>query len=91
MLKTYSISLSVGILAGFVYAVLDVNSPAPPIIALVGLLGMQIGEHAIPLIKRSIKRQSINFHWFRHKYHHKIGDTPPPSGDKTSRISDTYK
>lgn len=53
MLKTYSVSLSVGILAGLVYAVLDVNSPAPPIIALVGLLGMQVGEHAIPLIKKN--------------------------------------
>lgn len=29
MLKTYSVSLSVGILAGLVYAVIDVNSPAP--------------------------------------------------------------
>ncbi len=84
MLKTYSVSLSVGILAGLVYAVIDVNSPAPPIIALVGLLGMQVGEHAIPLIKKIIKREPVNFHWFRHEYHHKIGDTPPPSGDKTS-------
>jgi XapX domain-containing protein len=84
MLKTYAVSLAVGILAGVIYAVLDVNSPAPPIIALVGLLGMQIGEHLIPLIKRLINRQPVNLHWFRHDYHHKIGDNPPPSGDKTS-------
>ena len=84
MLKTYSVSLSVGILAGLVYAVLDVNSPAPPIIALVGLLGMQVGEHDIQLIKKIIKREPVNFHWVRHEYHHNIGDTPPPSGDKTS-------
>ncbi|MDF7649665.1 DUF1427 family protein [Candidatus Pantoea formicae] len=84
MLKTYSVSLAVGILAGLIYAVLDVNSPAPPIIALVGLLGMQIGEHLIPLVKRLINRQPVNLHWFRHDYHHKIGDNPPPSGDKTS-------
>jgi len=84
MLKTYSVSLAVGILAGLIYAVLDVNSPAPPIIALVGLLGMQIGEHLIPLVKRLINRQPVNLYWFRHDYHHKIGDNPPPSGDKTS-------
>ena len=84
MLKTYSVSLAVGILAGLIYAVLDVNSPAPPIIALVGLLGMQIGEHLIPLTKRLVNRQPVNLHWFRHDYHHKIGDNPPPSGDKTS-------
>ncbi|WP_315315725.1 DUF1427 family protein [Pantoea vagans] len=83
MLKTYSVSLAVGILAGLIYAVLGVNSPAPPIIALAGLLGMQIGEHLIPLVKRLIKRQPVNLHWFRHEYHHKIGDNPPPSGDKT--------
>lgn len=84
MLKTYSVSLAVGILAGLIYAVLDVNSPAPPIIALIGLLGMQMGEHLIPLVKRLINRQPVNLHWFRHDYHHKIGDNPPPSGDKTS-------
>ncbi|ORM68894.1 DUF1427 family protein [Pantoea rwandensis] len=84
MLRTYSVSLAVGILAGLIYAVLDVDSPAPPIIALVGLLGMQIGEHLIPLIKRLISRQPLNLHWFRHEYHHKIGDNQPPSGDKNS-------
>ncbi|XXN66714.1 DUF1427 family protein (plasmid) [Enterobacter ludwigii] len=83
MLKSYSVSLAVGILAGLIYAVLDVNSPAPPIIALVGLLGMQIGEHLIPLIKRLVNGQPVNLHWFRHEYHHKIGDNTPPSGDKT--------
>lgn len=84
MLKTYSVSLAAGVLAGLIYAVLDVSSPAPPIIALLGLLGMQIGEHLIPLFKRLIKRQPVNLRWFRHEYSHKIGDTPPPSGDKTS-------
>ena len=84
MLKAYSLSLAMGVLAGVIYAVLDVNSPAPPIIALVGLLGMQLGEHLLPLIKRLIKRQPVNLHWFRHQYHHKIGDNPPPSGDKPS-------
>lgn len=84
MLKTYTVSLVVGALAGFIYALLDVNSPAPPIIALLGLLGMQVGEHLIPLAKRAINRQPVNLRWFRHEYHHKIGDTPPPSGDKAS-------
>lgn len=43
-----------------------------------------MGEHAIPLIKKIIKREPVNLHWFRHEYKHNIGDTPPPSGDKTS-------
>jgi XapX domain-containing protein len=33
-------ALGVGIIAGVVYVVLRVRSPAPPIVALVGLLGI---------------------------------------------------
>ena len=84
MLKTYSVSLAVGLLAGLIYAALGVNSPAPPIIALLGLFGMQVGEHLIPLAKSVIKREPVKLRWFRHEYHHRIGDTPPPSGDKAS-------
>ncbi|MGV8604273.1 DUF1427 family protein, partial [Pseudomonas aeruginosa] len=36
---TYLISLGLGLLAGALSAVLDFRSPAPPAIALVGLLG----------------------------------------------------
>lgn len=39
------LSLFAGILIGLIYALLKVRSPAPPAIALVGLLGMLIGEH----------------------------------------------
>ncbi len=46
-MKPYLLSLAVGLLAGLLYAVLKVKSPAPPAIALVGLLGMLIGEQAI--------------------------------------------
>ncbi|RRZ86799.1 DUF1427 family protein [Erwinia sp. 198] len=80
MLKIYSVSLAVGVLAGVIYAVLGVSSPAPPLVALAGLAGMQPGEHIIPLIKRLLNRQPVNLRWFRHEYHHKIGDNPPSSG-----------
>ena len=45
----YLISLGIGLLFGALYAVLDFRSPAPPAIALVGLLGMQLGEQLFPL------------------------------------------
>lgn len=35
----------------FLYYVLNVKSPAPPLVALVGLLGMVIGEQLLPFIK----------------------------------------
>ena len=37
------ISLGAGVLIGLVYALLNVRSPAPPAVALVGLLGMIVG------------------------------------------------
>ncbi|HAI06606.1 MULTISPECIES: XapX domain-containing protein [Pantoea] len=82
MMKSYAISLIVGLLAGVVYALIDVNSPAPPVIALVGLFGMLVGEQLIPLGKRLIRRQPVTLAWFRHECVPKISGTPPPGGDK---------
>lgn len=48
----YLISLAIGICVGLAYHFLDFRSPAPPLVALVGLLGMQIGENALPLLTR---------------------------------------
>lgn len=45
----YLISLGIGLLVGALYSALDFRSPAPPAIALVGLLGMQLGEQLFPL------------------------------------------
>lgn len=50
----YLISLGVGMGIGLLYSLLRVQSPAPPLIALLGLLGMVIGEHAIPTIKSQL-------------------------------------
>ncbi|WP_045046995.1 XapX domain-containing protein [Rouxiella chamberiensis] len=78
MLKSYVISLVVGILAGVIYGCMAINSPAPPIIALLGLFGMLVGEQIIPLLKRIIKRQPVTMAWFRHECVPKISGTPPP-------------
>ncbi len=43
----YLISLLMGLAVGVAYGLLHVRSPAPPLIALVGLLGMVLGEQAI--------------------------------------------
>jgi XapX domain-containing protein len=45
-MKALLISFAVGLLVGVVYGVIRVKSPAPPIVALLGLLGMVIGEQA---------------------------------------------
>ncbi|MGV9426396.1 DUF1427 family protein [Streptomyces sp. NPDC003656] len=43
-LRTLAQSLAVGVLAGFLYWVMGVRSPAPPWIALTGLLGILAGQ-----------------------------------------------
>ena len=50
-MKAYILSLSVGILIGVIYKYLNVRSPAPPLIALLGLLGILIGEDWIWFLK----------------------------------------
>ncbi len=53
-MKPYAISLAAGLLVGLVYSVLQVRSPAPPAIALVGLLGILLGEQLLPLVRSTI-------------------------------------
>ncbi|PKO90594.1 MAG: XapX domain-containing protein [Betaproteobacteria bacterium HGW-Betaproteobacteria-12] len=51
-MKVYALSLAVGLLVGVIYSLFNVRSPAPPLIALLGLLGMLIGEQIIPVGKQ---------------------------------------
>jgi len=51
-MKPYLLALGAGLLVGVVYSLLNVRSPAPPVIALVGLLGILVGEQIVPLAKR---------------------------------------
>jgi XapX domain-containing protein len=46
-MTAYLVSLLMGLAVGAAYGLLHVRSPAPPLIALVGLLGMVLGEQAI--------------------------------------------
>lgn len=64
-MKLYVISLAVGLLVGIIYAVLQVRSPAPPAIALIGLLGMLIGEHIVPSVKRLMAGEPVTVAWLR--------------------------
>jgi XapX domain-containing protein len=58
-MKLYFLSLEAGLLVGIIYALLGVRSPAPPAIALLGLLGMLVGEQAIPLAKELVQRHAL--------------------------------
>lgn len=49
-MKLYILSCAVGLLVGVIYGILDVKSPAPPVVALIGLLGMLGGEQIVKKI-----------------------------------------
>jgi XapX domain-containing protein len=53
-MKMYLVALAVGMLVGVIYALLQVRSPAPPVVALVGLLGILIGEQVVPMVKHAL-------------------------------------
>jgi XapX domain-containing protein len=53
-MRLYLLSFGAGLLVGIVYSLLNVRSPAPPVVALVGLLGILIGEQIIPVAKHML-------------------------------------
>lgn len=50
-MKPYLLSFALGCIVGLLYAACRIKSPAPPIVALVGLLGMVIGESGLAWFK----------------------------------------
>jgi XapX domain-containing protein len=51
---SYVLSLAVGLLVGVIYGLFNVRSPAPPVIALIGLLGILLGEQIPPLVRQTL-------------------------------------
>ena len=62
-MKTYLLSAGAGILVGVIYSLLNVRSPAPPLVALIGLLGILIGEQVIPVGKQLISGSGLAAAW----------------------------
>lgn len=64
-MKMYLLSIGAGLLVGAIYGLLNVRSPAPPVIALLGLLGILVGEQAVPLIKRWVSPEPVSTAWLK--------------------------
>lgn len=76
-MKFYLIALGVGLLVGMIYAVLNVRSPAPPVVALVGLLGILVGEQIPPLARKVISGEPITLAVVKHHcWNHMFGSLP---------------
>jgi XapX domain-containing protein len=81
-MKIYVLSLGVGLLVGVIYGVLNVRSPAPPVIALVGLLGILLGEQLVPLAKRLVSSEPVSAAWAREQcVPHIFGQLPGKSAE----------
>ncbi|SEJ78798.1 XapX domain-containing protein [Paraburkholderia diazotrophica] len=62
-MKVYVLSLGAGILVGVIYSLLNVRSPAPPLVALVGLLGILGGEQIVPVGKQLLSGSPLSTAW----------------------------
>lgn len=62
-MKIYVLSLCVGLLVGVIYSLLNVRSPAPPLVALVGLLGILAGEQIVPIVKQVVAGHGLVAAW----------------------------
>ena len=58
-MRSYLASLILGVGVGVVYGIVKVRSPAPPVIALIGLLGMLAGERAVSLVRSHVSKSDV--------------------------------
>ena len=76
-MKPYLFSLAAGLLVGVIYALVHVRSPAPPVIALLGLLGILIGEQLPPFIQHIVRGETAASIWLGHQVKpHVFGQLP---------------
>ncbi|MFY3434756.1 XapX domain-containing protein [Achromobacter mucicolens] len=91
-MKVYLVSLGLGLLVGIIYALFNVRSPAPPVIALVGLLGILAGEQIPPLIKRLLAdepaRRSFIHEQVKPHMFGELPSCPKPSADTSRQPAD---
>ena len=89
-MKVFVVSFSVGVLVGIIYGLLNVRSPAPPIVALLGLLGILGGEQVVPIAKRLLSGAPLTVGWVKHECTpHILGELPKRSSQmQPARVAD---
>ena len=76
-MRVYLLSLGAGLLVGILYSLLNVRSPAPPVVALVGLLGILVGEQIIPVARHMVEGSHLAAAWREsHGMPHIFGHLP---------------
>lgn len=85
--KSYLLALGVGLLVGIIYASLNVRSPAPPVVALVGLLGILLGEQIVPLANRLLAGDAVTISTVRERCGEHVLGTLPEHPAATTPLS----
>jgi XapX domain-containing protein len=90
--KVYVLSFAVGLLVGGIYGVLNVRSPAPPVIALIGLLGILLGEQLVPLAKRLVSSEPVSSAWVHEQcVPHIFGQLPGKTAETLQKNIDVNR
>jgi XapX domain-containing protein len=83
-MKVYLLSLGAGLLVGVIYSLLNVRSPAPPLVALVGLLGILAGEQIVPVARQLLCGHGLASAWHQAKCApHMFGMLPGRQSDQS--------
>jgi XapX domain-containing protein len=91
-MRMYVAALAAGVLVGIFYGTIGVRSPAPPVVALVGLFGILVGEQVVPLAKRLMAGHRVDVSWVKSDcVPHVFGELPtnPSLRPKTTSLRPT--
>ncbi|MDI3379971.1 DUF1427 family protein [Xenophilus aerolatus] len=87
-MKPYVLALALGLLVGVIYGLFQVRSPAPPVIALVGLLGILAGEQIPPLVKQWLRPDTHATSWLHEQVKpHVFGELPQCAKKPSTRAN----
>ncbi|MGK7654401.1 DUF1427 family protein [Roseovarius sp. B08] len=88
-LHPYILSLTAGLAIGVIYGLISVRSPAPPIIALLGLLGMLAGEACVQWLRghASVVQSALHAKTFAHPF--RDGSAKDADADGTRGLPQT--
>lgn len=76
-MKIYLLLLGAGILVGVIYGLINVHSLTPPVVALIGLLGILVGEQIVPVAQRVISGQGLSIGWLQRECGEHVFGTLP--------------
>jgi XapX domain-containing protein len=86
------VSLGAGLLVGVLYSVLNVRSPAPPLVALVDFLGTPVDKRIFPVGMHMLARAPVSAAWKQSRSTlHIFGMLPGRHSDRAKIATDNLE